>query len=284
MTGLRHCLPALFAATVWFGTVVASEFGTPEQARALLERAVVALQKDRTAALDAFSRKDSGFQDRDLYVFCGGPDGKLSAHPKYKGAPMRRFKDFAGNAFGEEMYEVATEGKFSQVKYLAMRRGELHPRRKTSLITKVDDQICGVGYFEDAPASSRNLAINDFEGVFIYGYDPVAYFTMDKPVKGSAEFAHEYLGADWHFVNAEHRRMFAAQPIKYIPQHGGFCSSGASGATRMSAANPRAWRIIEGKLYLFAGTRLVDGYNPDAPEAVAANADWQKKLMDLVSQ
>jgi YHS domain-containing protein len=284
MTDLRLPLIFSFAIAVYTGVAYASEVGTPEDARAMLERAVVALQTDKPSALDAFSDSGGGFRDRDLYVFCGGPDGKFSAHPKYRGKPLRRFKDIAGKPFGEEMYDVAQQGEFSKVSYLATPRGESGPREKTSLITKVDDQICGVGYFNpEEPVHTGDMAINGYEGVFIYGYDPVAYFTMDKAVKGSEDFTYEYLGGEWHFVSGEHKRMFVAEPMKYIPQHGGYCSSAATSGGN-DAGNPRSWRIIDGKLYLFAGRRRMKSYDPDEPSTVAADADWQQKLMELVSQ
>ena len=284
MINLRLALIFSFAVTVYPVAAYASKFGASEDARAMLKRAVVAVQTDKTAALEAFNDRDDGFRDRDLYVFCGGPDGNFSAHPRFRGKPLRRFKDIAGKPFGEEMYDVAKEGEFSKVSYLATPRGESGPREKTSLITKVDDQICGVGYFNpEEPAHTGDMAINGYEGVFIYGYDPVAYFTMDKAVKGSEDFTYEYLGGEWHFVSGEHKRMFVAEPVKYIPQHGGYCSSAAtSGGT--DAGNPRSWRIIDGKLYLFAGRRRMKSYDPDEPSTVAADADWQQKLMELVSQ
>lgn len=69
---------------------------------------------------------------------------------------------------------------------------------------------------------------------------------MERAVKGSEEFAHEWLGAKWLFVNAEHRELFAADPIKYAPQQGGYCAVGASsGGTR--SADPEAWRIPASK-------------------------------------
>lgn len=276
----------LLAVTVYPGPGFASEFGTPEEARAILDRAVVALQTDKSAALDAFNKKDGGYRDRDLYVFCGGPDGNITAHARGRaiGRPLRSFTDVAGKPIGEEMYDVAKEGEISKVIYLIVRHEEPGPRRKTSLIIKVDDQICGVGYFNPGePAPTGNSAIITYEGIFIFGYDPVAYFTMGKAVKGSADFTYEYLGANWHFANAEHRRMFVAEPVKYVPQHGGYCSSFATDGGTV-AANPRAWRIIDGKLYLFASKRRMSRFDQDDPSVLAASAGWQQKLMDLVSQ
>lgn len=286
MFDLKRVLIPLLAATFYSGIAFASEFGSPEQARAMLDRAVVALHKDKSAALEAFSNKDGGFRDRDLYVFCGGPDGNITAHAR-KGAigfPLRGFVDVAGKPVGEEMYHVAKQGEYSKVVYLLVRNEEPGPRKKTSLFTKVGDQICGVGYFNPGePVPTSDSAVLSYEGIFIYGYDPVAYFTMSKAVKGSEDFTHDYLGGSWHFANAEHKRMFVAEPVKYIPQHGGYCSSFASEGGAV-AANPSAWRIIDGKLYLFASKRRMSRFELDDPSALAANAGWQQKLMDLVSQ
>lgn len=147
MVNLRRVLIILLAVAVYSGIAVASEFGNPEEARAMLERAVAALQKDKSAALDAFNKSDGEFRDRDLYVFCAGPDGILTAHPRGTGGSLQRFRDITGKPIGEEIYAVATEGKFSEVTYLFTRGEDALPHPKTSLITKVDDQVCGVAYY-----------------------------------------------------------------------------------------------------------------------------------------
>ena len=65
------------------------------------------------------------------------------------GVNLKEFKDKTGKATGEEIYAVAGEGKFAEVSYKWLRPGggEEHVD-KVSLITKVDDQICGVGYYK----------------------------------------------------------------------------------------------------------------------------------------
>lgn len=120
------------------------------------------------------------------------------------------------------------------------------------------------------------------EGPALQGYDPVAYFTIGKPMKGVEAFTYEWLGANWHFVNAEHRDLFAAEPTKYAPQHGGYCSVGAtSGGTY--TANPESWRIVDGRLYLFFSDETASRFEPDSADVTEANADWQNKLLDLLS-
>jgi hypothetical protein len=62
----------------------------------------------------------------------------------------------------------------------------------------------------------------DVLGVAIQGYDTVAYFTEGRPVKGNSHFSYIWNEAEWHFVSAENRDLFASNPEKYSPNHGGF--------------------------------------------------------------
>jgi hypothetical protein len=89
------------------------------EARAMLKHAVRALRADKQKALTAFSRGADGFSQRDLYVFCFGPDGKLDAHPNPAmiGKDASLLKDKDGKAFGQEMLKVAQPGPFAEVTY-----------------------------------------------------------------------------------------------------------------------------------------------------------------------
>jgi YHS domain-containing protein len=62
----------------------------------------------------------------------------------------------------------------------------------------------------------------DSRGVAIGGYDPVAYFTQGKAVKGSEDFSRQWMGATWHFTSREHLEMFTTNPESYAPQYGGY--------------------------------------------------------------
>src|SRR5512137_139267 len=89
------------------GVARAGEFGTAAEARAMLDKAVAALKADKAGALSQFTKGEGGFKDRDLYPFCGGPDGKFTAHPKLVGQSLKELKDTAGKALGEEIYKAA---------------------------------------------------------------------------------------------------------------------------------------------------------------------------------
>jgi signal transduction histidine kinase len=135
-------------AVVGVTTAIAADFGTAAEAKAMLEKAVAAVKADKAKALEMFNKGEGGFKDRDLYPFCGGPDGMVTAHPKLMGKSLKDLKDKTGKALGEEMYKVAQAGKISEVSYMWPRPGSEALVQKVSLVTKAGDQVCAVGYYK----------------------------------------------------------------------------------------------------------------------------------------
>jgi YHS domain-containing protein len=107
--------------------------------------------------------------------------------------------------------------------------------------------IAVLGLLVITPAFSGEYFEKD--GVAIGGYDPVAYFTEMKPVKGSSVFHAEYQGSTFHFVSAVHRDTFMANPAKFAPQYGGFCAYGMAKGYKASI-DPAAFTVGGDKLYL----------------------------------
>lgn len=126
----------------------AADFGTAAEAKAMLEKAVTALKADKAAALAQFAKGEGGFKDRDLYPFCGGPDGNFTAHPTLTGKSLKDLKDKTGKALGAEIYATAAEGKIGEVEYMWPRPGTDTPVQKVSFVTKIGDQTCAVGYYK----------------------------------------------------------------------------------------------------------------------------------------
>jgi signal transduction histidine kinase len=138
----------LLACVASSAALAETERGTAEEARALLERAAVAVKVDKIKALEAFNAPDGGFRDRDLYVFCvNAGDGMETAHPTHKGTKITDLKDANGFAFGEAIMETAVQGDIKQVAYMWPRPGSEEPAKKITYVTKIDDQICSVGYY-----------------------------------------------------------------------------------------------------------------------------------------
>ena len=122
--------------------------GTAAEARAMLEKAVTAISADKPSALGQMTRGEAGFKDRDLYPFCGGPDGNFTAHPSLNGKSMKGLVDKAGEPVGEKLYAAAKEGSISEVGYMWPRPGSTEPVQKVSFVTRVGDQVCAVGYYK----------------------------------------------------------------------------------------------------------------------------------------
>jgi hypothetical protein len=126
------------------------------------------------------------------------------------------------------------------------------------------------------PAAAFEPVSTDGGNVAIEGYDAVAYFTEGEPVRGSPDYEHEWQGARWQFSNAEHRDLFAGAPDRYAPRYGGFCS-GAMAAGRTFRADPEAWRIIDGRLYLNFSQSGIERFEKDAEEMIPkADANWEE--------
>lgn len=91
----------------------------------------------------------------------------------------------------------------------------------------------------------------DSKGVILKGYDPVAYITQKKAVKGSPKFQTTYEGAIYYFSSAADLATFKKSPGKYVPQYGGFC---ANGMVNKQAADidPSVFFVLKGKLYVCA--------------------------------
>lgn len=115
-------------------------------------------------------------------------------------------------------------------------------------------------------------------GVAIKGYDPVAYFTAAKPMKGDAAFATEWNGATWRFANAANRDAFKTAPEKFAPQYGGYCAWAVSqGYT--AGIDPEAWKIVNGRLYLNYSADVQKKWSADGPGHIAkADGNWPKIL------
>ena len=112
----------------------------------------------------------------------------------------------------------------------------------------------------------------------IRGYDPVAYHSDGKPVKGDPAHTFEYNSATWHFASQENLETFRANPERYVPEYGGYCAYGMSRGFVVST-DPNAWTIEDGKLYLNHSLGVRRTWLKDVPGNVnRADKHWQEKL------
>ena len=111
-------------------------------------------------------------------------------------------------------------------------------------------------------------------GLAIGGYDPVAYFTERKPVKGSAQFRSDFQGSTFQFVSAAHRDAFAFNPAKYAPQYGGYCAYGMAKGYK-ATIDPAAFTVAGEKLYLNYSEAVRSQWLSDIPGYIRkADANW----------
>jgi YHS domain-containing protein len=145
-----------------------------------------------------------------------------------------------------------------------MREG-LHPTRRAAFRL-----VLFAAAFPIAIAAPAHSA--DQTPLAIKGYDPVAYFTLGKPMPGLADVEYEWDERRYRFARPEHREMFKADPMRYAPQFANFCAMALSRGVLVEA-NPEHWLVSDGKLYIFA-----------APTGAALFQQDEKANIDKASQ
>src|SRR6478735_8935781 len=108
----------------------------------------------------------------------------------------------------------------------------------------------------------------------IRGYDPVAYFTVGKPVKGDPKISFHWNDADWYFSSQANLDAFKSSPEKYAPQFGGYCAYGVSD-NHKAPTESDAWTIVDGKLYLNYNNDVKSLWSKDRANRIKkANELW----------
>jgi YHS domain-containing protein len=132
----------------------------------------------------------------------------------------------------------------------------------------------------DAYATTDPVYTGFFSNTAVGGYDVVAYFTEQKPVKGDSDYSYQYMDAEWRFSTRENLNAFKLAPEKFAPQYGGYCAWAISqGYT--AKGNPENWRIVEGKLYLNYDDDVQATWLSDIPGFIStANRNWPKILAE----
>jgi len=119
---------------------------------------------------------------------------------------------------------------------------------------------------------------NTSDSVALKGFDPVTYFEESEPAMGSALYTFEWADATWQFANKGNRDRFSENPDEYAPRLGSFCAFAVSkGFT--ADADPEAWHIADGRLYVFADKNVRDQWvaELDRGSLEASNRNWAKR-------
>jgi YHS domain-containing protein len=122
--------------------------------------------------------------------------------------------------------------------------------------------LCGITW----PSSAQ--AADSSDPLALKGYDPVAYFADGKASRGSDKYQVSWDGARYQFVTYEHQEAFRRDPEKFTPQFASWCTMGLA-AGKQVTADPEAWLIMDGKLYLFSSTVARDKFLQNPPDYLA---------------
>ena len=117
---------------------------------------------------------------------------------------------------------------------------------------------------------------------FIKGYDPVSYIKSSKAVKGKKEFRLNYEGVEILFSSLDNKKVFEAQPSKYLPEYNGYCAYAMADSGDLVEVDPKSFKVINGKTYLFydgffADTlKLWNKKQDDQGQITSADKNWLK--------
>jgi single cache domain-containing protein len=125
------CASVLVLVTARSVPTAQTKYASESDAKAMLDKAVVALKQNKEKALEMFNKGEGGFRDRDLYVFCANAsDGVITAHPDLKGEHLQDIVGKKGFPVGKEIMQNATEGQIKEVTYFWPRPGTEKPLEK----------------------------------------------------------------------------------------------------------------------------------------------------------
>lgn len=129
---------------------------------------------------------------------------------------------------------------------------------------------------------TANPAVNNFnlptDRLALNGYDPVAYFTQGRAMKGAAEISSLYRGIRYRFASEEGRMLFAAAPEKYLPTYGGWCATAMAKGEKVEI-DPTNFKVTNGRLFLFFkafyGNAIKDWNKDEANLTTKADTHWK---------
>jgi YHS domain-containing protein len=131
------------------------------------------------------------------------------------------------------------------------------------LVFSVACSVAQVDYYSNA------------DGLAINGYDPVAYFLENKPVRGAGHLKYSWQEVEWHFKDQANLEVFKSNPEKYAPQFGGYCAYGVS-EDHKSPTEPAAFTIVDNKLYLNYSLKVKQLWLKDRDNhIVKAESNWE---------
>ena len=132
--------------------------------------------------------------------------------------------------------------------------------------------------FTSALLAAGGINTKPSAGAAIHGYDPVAYFVEGEAKPGDKAISYQHQGIIWKFSTEKNKQSFIESPEAYIPQYGGHCAYAAS-KSYIADADPEAWTIHQGKLYLNYNKSVRSTWQSNRdPNINKADKNWPELL------
>jgi YHS domain-containing protein len=124
----------------------------------------------------------------------------------------------------------------------------------------------------------------EHKGSALNGYDPLSYFTPSPdPAPGASTLSYTYKDSKFYFLTPGHLRTFASNPEQYAPQFRGYDAYGVSQGLKVPA-NPRVFKVVNGKLYLFADSEARNLWTKDIQGNIARATEQWPEVVKLASR
>ncbi|MCP9753528.1 YHS domain protein [Ferruginibacter sp. HRS2-29] len=150
--------------------------------------------------------------------------------------------------------------------------------KKTGLMIMAAVLLTGAAFSQDV---LRKKHYNLDKGIALDGYDAVAYFKQNKAVEGKKEFAVSDQGVIYYFSNAENKQDFLKNAAKYEPQYGGWCAYAMGANGEKVSVDPKTFKILNGKLYLFYHSWLNNTLTKWNKDEAALKTKADKNWLDI---
>ncbi|MBB6112154.1 hypothetical protein SAMN05421821_11626 [Mucilaginibacter lappiensis] len=134
--------------------------------------------------------------------------------------------------------------------------------------------IAFIAFLGIAQAKAQKSEIFAPGGKAIKGYDPVAFFTESKPMKGSDSLSYQWKEATWLFASRKNLEAFKSDPDKYAPQYGGYCAYGLSQGHK-APTQTDTWTVVNDKLYFNYNSKVKEMWSKDQQNLIkTADEKW----------
>lgn len=140
--------------------------------------------------------------------------------------------------------------------------------------------FCNLIFSQNSTLDVKHLNIE--EGIALSGYDPVSYFVSNEPKLGDKKLSVKHQGVIYHFSSQKNKDTFLKSPTSYLPQYGGWCAFAMGDYGEKVEVNPKTFKILDGKLYLFYNSLLnntLKSWNKNEKKLKAqADKNWAKTI------